>query len=227
MKTITTSLAVALSALTFLSAARADVIKLADGTVMEGTLSAPAVIVVKTAKGEERVPFSALAPEVQRLYWNKTAVTAAPTAATPEPGVAGPVTDEELDQLANEVNLEAWTQISAIGSFRDKPEKRGAGGLVVTKAFNALEENWVSVYSPKDPVGSARNWDSQVIKAKSLQTRATQFMQKRWLETFVQAGEAVSRRDSNEFATILRELKRYPTTTQAGTANGRNFFSAK
>jgi hypothetical protein len=80
----------------------------------------------------------------------------------------------------------------------------------VTKAFNAIEENWVSVYSPKDTVGQAGNWDAQIARAKALQERAPQFLQKRWLAVFIKAGEAIARRDSNEFALLVRELKRSP-----------------
>jgi hypothetical protein len=136
------------------------------------------------------------------------------------------MTADELLNLANEVNLDTWEQVASIGSFRDRPEKRGTGGLVVTKAFNAIEENWVTVYSPKDPVGQAGNWDAQVARARQLQTPGTQFMQRRWLELFIKAGEAVSRRDSNEFASMVRELKRSPLTT-ASLETPRNFFTAK
>jgi hypothetical protein len=64
---------------------------------------------------------------------------------------------------------------------------------VVTKAFNALDENWVSVYSPKDAVGTAGNWNEQIARARALQERTTQFLQRRWLELFIRAGEAVGK----------------------------------
>ncbi|MEA3212519.1 MAG: hypothetical protein QOE70_5576 [Chthoniobacter sp.] len=227
MKTNPTTLIVALSSIALGAATlRADSIKLADGTVVEGTLGAPATVIVKTATGDQRVPFALLPSELQRRYWNGPAAMAAqPNAAQPE--LNGPVTDEEIEALANEVNLDVWTQIAAIGSFRDKPEKRGTGGLIVTKAFNALEENWVTVYSPKDSVGMARDWNAQVARAWLLEARPTQFMQKRWLDLFIKAGEAVSRKDSNEFALTLRELKRNTVTGQPGWASSRNFFTAK
>ena len=192
MKTNSIALIVSLSSFAFGAAVlRAEPIRLGDGSVLEGTLGAPASVVVKTADGEQRVPFNLLAPELQKLYWPKA------DGAVAGALVNGPVADEELDGLANEVSLEAWTQIAAIGSFRDKPERRGAGGLVVAKAFNAIEENWVSVYSPKDTVGAAGNWNDQVARARSLLVRAPQFMQKRWLELFIRAGSR-GRRDSNE-----------------------------
>ena len=142
---------------------QADVLRLTDGTVLEGELGAPTEIIVNTAAGEKRVPFSLLSPEVQQRYWRKAAEQAALTSAVPQHFA---VTADDLSFLGAEVNLDTWEQVAAIGSFRDKPEKRGTGGLVVTKAFNALEENWTSVYSPKDPVGEQRNWDVQVAKAR-------------------------------------------------------------
>lgn len=222
MKLLHIALIVPLSSLAFGAAVlRAEAIRLADGSVLEGTLGAPASVIVKTADGEQRVSFNLLAPELQKLYWPKT--DGAGAAQT----LNGVVTDEELDALANEVSLETWTQVAAIGSFRDKPERRGAGGLVVAKAFNAIEENWVSIYSPKDTVGAAGNWNTEVARAKVLLARAPQFMQKRWLELFIRAGDAVARRDSNEFAAALKELKRSSVAGQPGTANGKNFFTAK
>jgi hypothetical protein len=98
--------------------------------------------------------------------------------------------------------------------------------LVVTKAFNAIEENWVSIYSPKDPVGQAGNWGQQLARARELQASAHQFIQRRWLEVFIKAAEAVGRRDSNEFALQVRELKR-SSLPMAALENPRNFFTAK
>jgi hypothetical protein len=191
------------------AATLADTIHLADGSTIDGELGAPAEITVKTPSGEKRVAFALLPPEVQKQYWRKAAEDAARAAAA-ESSFNAPVTDEDLAALANEVNLDTWAQAAAIGSFRDKPEKRGQGGLVATKAFNAIEENWVSVYSPKDSVGQTGNWDTQVSHARALEERAAQFVQKRWLEVFIKAGEALGRRDSNEFALLVRELKRSP-----------------
>ena len=206
------------------AAAQAETVRLADGTVLEGELGAPAEIVVKTAEGEKRVPFGVLPTEVQQRYFQpkQSPETAA---AVPNAAPVVPVS-EEIAALANDVNLETWFQVAAIGSFRDRPEKRGTGGLVVTKGFNALEENWVTVYSPKDPVGQAGTWEAQVAKARRLETSTGQFLQRRWLELYIKAGEAVSRRDSNEFAATLRELRRSPLTT-ASLENPRNFFTAK
>lgn len=211
---LTTATFLSLSALSL----RAEVFKLADGTSLAGTLGVPSEVTIKTNAGERKVAFTLLPPEVQRRY-----LPQAETAVAPEPAAAGPVTDAEMEALANEVGLDAWTQAAAIGSFRDKPEKRGAGGLVVTKAFNAIEENWVTIYSPKDAVGVAGNWQEQVARARELEARSPQFMQRRWLELFIKAGDAVTRRDSNEFAAALRELKR----SRVAAENSRNFFTAK
>jgi hypothetical protein len=222
MITVNQTLIVSLSALVITSTptVRADVIRLADGTILEGELAPPAEVTVNTATGPRQVAFALLPRELQRTYWAKVGEAT----NDPAPVVAGtPVSDEEIAALANEVNLEVWGQVTAIGSFRDKPEKRGTGGLVVTPAFNALEENWASVYSAKDSVGQSGNWDAQLTTARSLLARRTQFIKKRWLESFVKAGEAVSARDSNGFAAHVRELKRNGLPVE----NPRNFFTAK
>ena len=198
---------------------RAETIPLTDGTVLNGQLAAPTEVVVKTAEGDRKVSFALLPPKLQKLYWSK-----GEEAKTETPGTAlAAVTDEEIADLANEVNLETWAHVASVGSFRDKPEKRGSGGLVVTKAFNAIEENWASVYLPKDAVGQARDWSGPLAKARALQARPIQFLQKRWLDSFVKAAEAVAARDSGEFALHIREIKR---ASLAGEA-GRNFFTAK
>lgn len=221
MITINSNLIVSLSALvlTSVTAARAEVIRLADGTILEGELAPPTEVTVNTASGPRKVAFILLPRELQRAYWAK----AGEATNDPAPVAGAAVADEEIAALANEVNLEVWGQVTAIGSFRDKPEKRGTGGLVVTPAFNALEENWASVYSPKDTVGQSGNWDAQLTNARLLLTRPTQFVKKRWLESFIKAGEAVAARDSNGFATHVRELKRNGLAVE----NPRNFFTAK
>lgn len=220
MKTINPLLIVTLSSFVFgVSAARADLIPLADGTALEGELAPPAEVVVKTATGDRKVAFALLPADLQKVYWAK----AAAVKTDAQPVAASPVADEEIAALANEVNLDTWAQVAAIGSFRDKSEKRGVGGLVVKKAFNAIEENWVSVYSPKDPVGQAGDWSVQLAKAKALEARPMQFLQKRWIESFVKAAGAVAERDSNEFASLVRELKR----TRIASETPRNFFTAK
>lgn len=210
MKTI--HLIVGMFPLALTAAALADTIRLSDGTTLEGELGAPVEIIINTAAGEKRVPFALLPPEVQKLYRGPSAEKPAAVAPAEQPAPVAAVvgTEEEFAALANEVNLDTWEQVTAIGSFRDRAEKRGTGGLVVTKAFNAIEENWGSVYSPKDVVGQAGNWDAQISRAKALQERAPQFLQKRWLALFIKAGEAIARRDSNEFAQLVRELKRSP-----------------
>ena len=198
---------------------RAEAISLTDGTVLNGELAPPAEVVVKTAAGERKVAFALLPVDVQKVYWAKAGDAKSET----QPQTATPVSDEEIASLSNEVNLEAWAHVASIGSFRDKPEKRGAGGLVVKKAFNAIEENWASVYSPKDAVGQAGDWSGPLAKARVFQARPIQFLQKRWLESFIKAAEAVAVHDSGEFAAQVRDLKR----TKFAAENPRNFFTAK
>ena len=99
------------------------------------------------------------------------------------------VTNDELAALANEVNLAAWTQAA---SSRD---------------FTTIDETWVSVYSPKDPVGEARNWTPQVAAARALAASATKAGHKRWLDLFIKAGEAVARNDGIQFVAAVRALE--------------------
>ena len=221
MKPINSILIVSLSSW-FLAAAvpvRAEAIPLADGTVVNGELAPPAEVVVKTAAGERKVAFALLPVEVQKVYWAK----AGDVKSDAQPQTVMPVSDDEIANLSNEVNLEAWAHVASIGSFRDKPEKRGTGGLVVMKAFNAIEENWASVYSPKDAVGQSGDWSGPLAKARAFQARPIQFLQKRWLDSFIKAAEAVAVRDSGEFAVQIRDLKR----TKLAAENPRNFFTAK
>ena len=221
MKPINSILIVSLSSW-FLAAAvpvRAEAIPLADGTVVNGELAPPAEVVVKTAAGERKVAFALLPVEVQKVYWAK----AGDVKSDAQPQTVMPVSDDEIANLSNEVNLEAWAHVASIGSFRDKPEKRGTGGLVVTKAFNAIEENWASVYSPKDAVGQSGDWSGPLAKARAFQARPIQFLQQRWLDSFIKAAEAVAVRDSGEFAVQIRDLKR----TKLAAENPRNFFTAK
>ncbi len=221
MKPINPTLIVSLSSWLLAASVpvRAEAIQLADGTVLNGELAPPAEVVVKTATGEQKVAFALLPVDLQKVYWSK-AVEVKSDAPTQ---TAAPVSDEEIASLSNEVNLEAWAHVASIGSFRDKPEKRGAGGLVVTKAFNAIEENWASVYSPKDAVGQAGDWSGQLAKARAFQARPIQFVQKRWVDSFIKAAEAIGVRDSNEFATHVRDLKR----AKLAAETPRNFFTAK
>ncbi len=221
MKSINSTLIVSLSSWFLVTSlpARADAIQLNDGTVLDGQLAPPAEVVIKTADGERKVAFALLPVDLQKVYWAKAQEAKSDVQTTK----TMPVADEEIASLANEVNLEAWAHVASIGSFRDKAEKRGTGGLVVTKAFNAIEENWASVYSPKDAVGLAGDWGSSLAKAKAMQARPVQFLQKRWLDSFVKAAEAIAERESGEFAIHVRDLKR---ANLAGEPT-RNFFTAK
>jgi hypothetical protein len=232
MKTnLLTTLAVAFSLGTL--STYAESIRLNDGTVIEGTLAAPTHVMVQTPLGERAVPFALLPAEIQKIYWNKAPLMAS---SSETPAV---VSDDEIASLAAAVNLETWSQVASIGSFRDKAEKRGSGGLVVAKAFNAIEENWASVYPEEHPLGAVRSWAAKVALAKGLLGRNPQFLQRRWLERFIRAGEAVEKRDSNEFATAIRELKKNALTASAlntgavnpistvNQENSRNFFPAK
>ena len=197
----------------------ADTIPLADGTVLNGELAPPAEVVVKTASGERRVAFALLPVEMQTIYWAQ----AADLKNEAQPATGAPVSDEEIAGISNEVNLKAWSHVATISSFRDKPEKRDNHGLLVTKAFNAIDENWASVYSPKDAVGQTGNWSGPLAKARAMQARTVQAVQKRWLDTFIKAAEAVAARDSGEFSAQVRELKR----TRIAAEIPRNFFTAK
>src|SRR4051812_9152415 len=55
---------------------------------------------------------------------------------------------DQLVTPANEVNLAAWTQIAASQDFR------------------SIQESWVAVYSPRDAVGAALDWNVQVKTAR-------------------------------------------------------------
>jgi|GEM_PF-3798616 len=185
--------------------AQADQIRLNDGTTYEGELGAPEVVNVHTATGIVKVPFAALPAEIQRTYWQKAA----------EPVAAGPVTNDDLAALSASVHLKTWAQVTAFGSFRDKAEKRGAGGLVVTKAWNAIDENWAGVYTAGHALAQKKSWDEALDRAKALLGRQPQYLQKRWLEAFVAAAEAVNHRDSAEFARQMRTLKQSPLADAA------------
>jgi len=174
------------------AAALADVIRLNDGTVLEGQLGAPADVAIRTSAGSRRIAFALLPAEIQRQYWQKDSDIAEATDS-------GAVTSEDLAALANEVSLDSWEQVTASTAFRTP-----------AKGANAIEQNWVNVYSPKDPVGESGNWDAQLARARTFQARADQFSQKHWLEVFIRAGEAVSRRDTHEFAALVGELEHAP-----------------
>jgi hypothetical protein len=186
---------------------RAETIRLNNGTTYEGELGAPSTVTIETASGVVQVPFASLPPEIQRLYWQKKT----------EPTAAGPMTNEDLAALSASVNLKTWSQVTAFGSFRDKPERRGAGGLVVTKAWNAIDENWAGVYGDGHALTQKKHWQDAIDRAKSLLARQPQFLQKRWLEAFVAAAEALNRRDSAEFARQVRTLKQSPLAEKAFT----------
>ena len=176
----------------FPAVAFADVIRLNDGTVVEGELGAPAEVAIQTASGPKRVAFALLPTEVQRQYWQKGAENG-------EAAEAGPVTSDDLTTLANEVSLASWQQVTASATFRDP-----------AKGANAIEQSWVNVYSPKDPVGESGNWNTQLARARALQARSGQFSQKHWLEVFIRTGEALDRRDAKEFAALVGELEHAP-----------------
>lgn len=181
------------------SLASAATITLADGTVHEGELGPPVTVTIITAAGEQQVPFTQLPAELQAQYWKSPAVAV--------PVKTGPVTSEELLALAQSVNFKTWAQVTAIASFRDRPEKRGAGGLVVTPGFNAIEANWVSVYPTGHALAAVRVWQEPVDRAKAMLKRPQQFLQKKWLEEFVLAAEALAKKDSAAFAIQFRSLK--------------------
>ncbi len=184
----------------------ADQIRLANGTVYEGELAPPVMVVIKTAAGDKQVPFAQLPPELQAIYWKKQDAAAV---------VAGPVSNEEIAALASSVNLKTWAQVTAFGSFRDKPEKRGPGGLVVTKAFNAIDDNWAGVYAEDHALANVHHWQEALTRANAMLARPVQYLQKRWLEEFVGAAEALGKKDSAEFSRRVRTLKASPITQDA------------
>jgi hypothetical protein len=185
--------------------ASAERIRLNDGTTYEGELGAPVAVTIQTATGPVQVPFASLPPETQGLYWRKK----------PEPVALGPVTNDDLAALSVSVHLKTWAQVTAFGSFRDKPEKRGAGGLVVTKAWNAIEENWAGVYAEGHVLAAKKHWQDSIDRAKALLARQPQYLQKRWLEAFIAAADALNQRDSAEFARQVRTLKQSPLADEA------------
>ena len=188
------------------SVSHADLIRLSNGTVYEGELAAPVTVTIKTAQGDQTVPFAQLPPNLQAAYWKQPTLTAP---------VAGPVQNEEIAALAASVNLKTWSLVTAYGSFRDKPERRGTGGLVVTKAFNAIEENWAGVYPAGHALAQTQHWQAAIERANALLARPNQYLQKRWLEGFVGAAEAVQRKDSAEFARNVRFLRGHPLADDA------------
>jgi hypothetical protein len=143
------------------------------------------------------------------LSFGAAAVRADAVDRASESMVAGTVTSDDLAALANEVNLSAWTQ------------------LATGRDFSTIEENWALVYSPKDEVGAARDWRPQVSVARSLAARAASAGQRRWLGLFVQAGEAVGRKDAAKFTAALRALSGEAPASRSALASNSNFFRAK
>lgn len=137
------------------------------------------------------------------------AETGRPAEAPAESIVSGAVTGEELAALANDVNLPAWMQ------------------LALSRDFTSIEEGWVTVYLPKDPVGAARDWSEQVKTARSLSVRAGKTEQRRWLGLFIKAGEAIGRRDASQLSATLRALQSDLSVGRIAIATTPNFFTAK
>ena len=137
------------------------------------------------------------------------AETNAPAEVPGESIVRGAVSNEELAALANDVNLPVWMQ------------------LALSRSFTSVEEGWVAVYSPKDPVGAAGDWSAQLRIARALAGRTNTSGQRRWLELFVKAGEAVSRKDAVQFTAALRGLGSDVPSGGIALAANLNFFTAK
>lgn len=116
----------------------------------------------------------------------------------------------EMAVLANEVDLAAWVQIAAAGEIA------------------SLDEAWVTVYSPMDPVGAARSWGEQVAQARTISASTHDAREKRWLELFIAAGTAIDRHDAHAFSAALRAVvKEQPLARAELFAVGQNFFAAK
>lgn len=116
---------------------------------------------------------------------------------------------EELSALANVVNLPAWTQVAASADFA------------------SIEEHWSAIYSPRDDVGSARNWSAQLAQARAVGPKLTTSEQRRWLDLFLQAGEAIARQDAPRFASAVRGLAAQPLPLTPALAANAKFFTAK
>lgn len=181
--------------------ASAATITLADGTVLEGELGPPVTVSIITSAGAhaQNVPFAKLPAELQARYWKSPAAAAVMK--------TGPVTNDEIVALATSVNFKTWAQVTAVPSFRDRPEKRGPGGLVVTPAFNAIAENWAGVYPAGHALAIQPTWQEPLARAKALLMRPTQGVQKYWLEQFVLAAEAIEKKDTAAFVLHIRSLK--------------------
>ena len=126
-----------------------------------------------------------------------------------EPSVLGTVSSGELTVISDDANLTAWIQ------------------LAKGQALNPLEESWSAIYSPKDKVGVAGNWRVQLTQARSLAARATHPNQKRWLNLFIRACEAVERRDAPRFSSALCGLEVHRTLDSTALVPERKFFTAK
>jgi hypothetical protein len=119
------------------------------------------------------------------------------------------VSDDDLETLANAVNLPLWIQFS---------EAQGIG---------AIEQLWTEVYSPKDTVGAARDWNVQIVEARGLAAKADEAWKKRWLGLFVEAGKAVGRKNATQFEAALRALDSTPSPHRTAISDNRNYFRAK
>ncbi len=181
------------------SLATAAPISLADGTTVEGELGPPVTVTIITAAGEQQVPFAQLPAELQARYWKNPADVVGMKTV--------PVTNDEIVALGHSVNFKTWAQLTAISTFRDRPEKRGPGGLVVTPAFNAIAENWAGVYPAGHALAIQPTWQEPLARAKALPMRPTQGLQKYWLEQFVLAAEAIAKKDTAAFVLHFRSLK--------------------
>lgn len=149
---------------------------------------------------------------VSSIYFGASplrAETVAEAGSQAESIVTSAVTGDELAALANDVNLPAWAQ------------------LALSPSFTSIEEGRVAVYSPKDAVGTARDWDTQVKVARHLAGRTRTPGQRHWLNLFIKAGEALARKDALRFASAVRALESEPWVGRIAIAGNPNFFTAK
>jgi hypothetical protein len=134
--------------------------------------------------------------------------TKSPPVNAVESDLSGSLGDQ-LATLANDVNLSAWTRIAASQDFR------------------TIEESWVAVYSPKDAVGTAQDWNAQLKMARTLAHSTSLPAQQRWLARFIEASEAVAHKDSGRFAIAVRSLENELFASQTALAANQNIFTAK
>jgi hypothetical protein len=182
MNPINSTLIVSLSALVLTSATavRAEVIRLADGTILEGELAPPTEVTINTASGPRKIAFRSAPARTATAYWAKAGE--APNDPAPVAGTS--VTDEEIAALANEVNLEVWGQVTAIGHFATSPRSAELAAWWSHRP-STLSKKTGPRFIRQRCVGQSEIGTCNSRPRALLLTRPTQFVKKRWLESFI------------------------------------------